>query len=344
MDRHVTANMGAELGATTTVFPSDERTREFLRSVGREEDWRPISADGGASYDLHDEIDLSSLEPLIAKPSSPANVVPVRDIAGAEIYQAYIGSSANPGFRDYAIASAMVKGRAVHDRVSFDINPSSRQTLQTLVAEGYLGSLIAAGARLHESGCNGCCGMGQAPAVGRISLRTVPRNFPGRSGTREDSVYLCSPETATASALTGVITDPRDLGLPYEQIKEPERMVINSMMFVPPSDDREARSTRLEKTPNITTLPDFEPLGPDLTGPILLKVENDISTDEIIQAGATCASTRMSEFARAGRRHLRQARAEKPGLRTAARDRRWRQLRARLQPRAGGLIPPLPWS
>jgi aconitate hydratase len=287
MDRHVTANMGAELGATTTVFPSDERTREFLRSVGREEDWRPISADGGASYDLHDEIDLSSLEPLIAKPSSPANVVPVRDIAGAEIYQAYIGSSANPGFRDYAIASAMVKGRAVHDRVSFDINPSSRQTLQTLVAEGYLGSLIAAGARLHESGCNGCCGMGQAPAVGRISLRTVPRNFPGRSGTREDSVYLCSPETATASALTGVITDPRDLGLPYEQIKEPERMVINSMMFVPPSDDREARSTRLEKTPNITTLPDFEPLGPDLTGPILLKVENDISTDEIIQAGAT---------------------------------------------------------
>jgi aconitate hydratase len=199
MDRHVIANMGAELGATTTVFPADERTREFLRSVGRESDWRSIGPEPGASYDLHDEIDLSKLEPLIAKPSSPGNVVPVREVAGADIYQAYIGSSANPGFRDFAVAAAIVKGHEVHDRVSFDINPSSRQTLQTLVAEGQLGELIAAGARTHQPGCNGCIGMGQAPAAGRISLRTVPRNFPGRSGTREDSVYLCSPETAAGA-------------------------------------------------------------------------------------------------------------------------------------------------
>lgn len=285
MDRHVIANMGAELGATTTVFPSDDRTRAFLRSVGREGDWRPIAAQPGASYDLHDEIDLASLEPLIAKPSSPANVVPVRDVAGSEIYQAYIGSSANPGFRDYAIASAMVKGRAVHERVSFDINPSSRQTLRTLVAEGRLAALIDAGARLHESGCNGCCGMGQAPAVGRISLRTVPRNFPGRSGTREDSIYLCSPETATASALTGVITDPRDLGMPYERIAEPERMAVNAMMFVPPSDDPMARATRLETTANITTFPTLGRFSEDLAAAVLLKVKDDISTDDIIAVG-----------------------------------------------------------
>ena len=285
MDRHVIANMGAELGATTTVFPSDERTREFLRSVGREADWRPIAAEAGASYDLHDEIDLSTLEPLIAKPSSPANVVKVRDVAGAEIYQAYIGSSANPGFRDFAIAASIVKGHEVHDRVSFDINPSSRQTLQTLVTEGHLGDLIEAGARTHQPGCNGCIGMGQAPAVGRISLRTVPRNFPGRSGTREDRVYLCSPETAAASALKGVITDPRDLEVPYPEIEEPARMAVNAMMFVPPIDAAEARQTPLEKTANITTLPDFGTFHDDDVAHVLLKAGDNVSTDDIIPAG-----------------------------------------------------------
>ena len=290
MDRHVIANMGTELGATTTVFPSDERTRAFLCSVGREEEWQPIGAEDGADYDLHDEIDLSSLEPLVAKPSSPSNVVPVRKVAGAEIYQAYIGSSANPGFRDYAVASAMVKGRTAHERVSFDINPSSRQTLRTLVVEGRLASLIDAGARLHDSGCNGCCGMGQAPASGRISLRTVPRNFPGHSGTREDCVYLCSPETAAASALTGVITDPRDLDIPYERIEEPEWMATNTMMFVPPSDPRETQAARLETTANITLLPPFAPIGHDVVARIVLKVKDHISTDEIIAAGDRVAN------------------------------------------------------
>jgi aconitate hydratase len=286
MDRHVIANMGAELGATTTVFPSDERTRSFLDSVGRSSDWRPVTAEPGASYDLHDTIDLSKLEPLIAKPSSPANVVPVRDVAGADIYQAYIGSSANPGFRDFAVAAAMVRGREVHDRVSFDINPSSRQTLQTLANEGSLGELIAAGARIHQAGCNGCIGMGQAPAAGRISLRTVPRNFPGRSGTKEDSVYLCSPETAAASALTGVITDPRDLGQSCPQPKEPIRLAANAMMFVRLLDDEAARAVELEKTSNITALPAFDAFCDDLEAPVLLKAGDDVSTDAIIPGGA----------------------------------------------------------
>jgi len=234
MDRHVIANMGAELGATTSVFPSDEETRRFLRDEGREQDWVEIVADPGADYDLHEEINLSKLEPLIAKPSSPGNVVPVREIAGTEIYQAYIGSSANPGYRDFAIAALMVRGRQVHDRVSFDINPTSRQLLENFIAEGLLKDLVHAGARLHQTGCNGCIGMGQAPASGQNSLRTVPRNFPGRSGTREDSVFLCSPETATASALTGRITDPRDLGIPYPKVEPPARPIINTDMLIPP--------------------------------------------------------------------------------------------------------------
>jgi len=271
MDRHVIANMGAQLGATTTVFPSDERTFEFLRSVGRDDEWRPITAESGADYDLHDEIDLSSLEPLIAKPSSPGNVVAVREVAGTEIYQAYIGSSANPGFRDLAIAATMVRDREVHNRVSFDINPSSRQTLQALIAAGHFTDLIRAGARNHHPGCNGCIGMGQAPAAGRISLRTVPRNFPGRSGTREDSVYLCSPETAAASALTGVITDPREAGLTYQPITEPTQLPVNEMMFMAPVDTDEVRATRLEKTPNITTLPAFDSFPPDVAATVLLK-------------------------------------------------------------------------
>ena len=149
--------------------------------------------------------------------------MPVREVAGAEIYQCVIGSSANPGLRDFAIAALIVDGKQAHDRVSFDVNPTSRQTLETLDAEGYLLKLIAAGARIHQAGCKGCIGMGQAPATGRISLRTVPRNFPGRSGTAEDSVYLCSPETAAASALTGVITDPRDLGMAYPRYEPPSR-------------------------------------------------------------------------------------------------------------------------
>ncbi|MGD8573810.1 MAG: aconitate hydratase [Gammaproteobacteria bacterium] len=284
MDRHVIANMGAELGATTTVFPADDAVRAFLRSQQREGDFTELVADEGAAYDDHDEIDLSSLEPLIALPSSPGNVRPVSEVAGDDIYQAYIGSSANPGLRDMAIAALIVDGRQVHDRVSFDINPTSRQILENLAETGLLNKLIHAGARLHQTGCNGCIGMGQAPATGRISLRTVPRNFPGRSGTKEDAVYLCSPETAAASALTGKITDPRTLDMDYPRFSEPDTLHVHADGVSAPADSDE--KVELEKGPNIKDLPDFDPLPDSLSGPVLLKVGDDISTDEIMPAGS----------------------------------------------------------
>jgi aconitate hydratase len=302
MDRHVIANMGAELGATTTVFPSDAATRRFLRSQGRERDWVELVADPDAAYDVHEEIDLSTLEPLIAMPSSPGNVAPVRQVAGEEIYQAYIGSSANPGYRDFAVAAEIVKSRQVHERISFDINPTSRQILENLVRDGHLLSLIRAGARIHQAGCNGCIGMGQAPATGKLSLRTVPRNFPGRSGTREDKVCLVSPETAAASALTGVITDPRSLGTPYPKVSEPDTPILNTEMLLPPLPPEEARKVQLVKGPNIASLPEIEPLPEELELPILLKTPDDISTDEILPAGARVLPyrsniPRISEFA-----------------------------------------------
>jgi aconitate hydratase len=286
MDRHVIANMGAELGATTTVFPSDEQTRLFLAAQERGDDWTELTADPDASYDEHDEMELSSLEPLIACPSSPGNVVPVREVAGREIYQAMIGSSANPGLRDFAVPALMLDGRQVHDRVSFDINPTSRQILENLISEGHLARLVHAGGRIHQAGCNGCIGMGQAPATGRISLRTVPRNFPGRSGTREDQVYLCSPETATASALTGVITDPRTLGMSCPDYTEPGRIRINTDMLVPPAGEEESRSIELEKGPNIKSLPRFGELPDRIEAPVILMVGDDVSTDEIMPAGS----------------------------------------------------------
>ena len=286
MDRHVIANMGAELGATTTIFPSDEEIKRFLASERRAEDWVEIAPDDGCTYDHHDEIDLSRLVPLIAKPSSPGNVVPVSEVEGEEIYQAYIGSSANPGWRDFAMVSDIVRGKVVPPTVSFDINPSSRQTLETLIADGRLGAMVAAGARIHQAGCNGCIGMGQAPATGQNSLRTVPRNFPGRSGTREDSVFLCSPETAAASALTGKITDPRSLDMPCPQLRYPEETVVTKTMIDAPPNPDESRSVVVVKGPNIKSLPVFDPLPDTLELPVILKMGDDISTDEIMPPGA----------------------------------------------------------
>ena len=284
MDRHVIANMGTELGATSTVFPSDDTVRRFLQFQGRENVWTSILPDEDAVYDEIDDIDLSGLEPLIALPSSPGNVVPVKEVAGREIYQSYVGSSANPGFRDFAIPALMVGDRQVHGRVSFDINPTSRQILENLATKGFLEKLIRSGARIHQAGCNGCIGMGQAPATGKISLRTVPRNFPGRSGTKEDQVYLCSPETAAASALTGVITDPRTLDIPYPHYEEPMEIQINTQMLIAPPDL--VKEIELEKGPNIKPLPPFDPLPDSISGKVLLKVGDNISTDEIMPAGA----------------------------------------------------------
>lgn len=284
-DRHVITNMGTELGATTSVFPSDEITREFLRQEGREDQWIKLEADEGASYDHNVEINLSELEPLIALPSSPGKVVPVKEVSGLKVAQVVIGSSANPGLRDFWIVSQIVKGRAISPNLSFDVNPSSRQVLENLMEMSALGPLISAGARLHQSGCMGCIGMGQAPATNTISLRTMPRNFPGRSGTLDDQVYLCSPETAAASALTEEITDPRELetllNITYPKWDEPTQIKISKQMLIAPN----GASTELIKGPNIKTLPDFEELSDELEIPILLKMGDDISTDGILKAG-----------------------------------------------------------
>ncbi|UMB67652.1 aconitate hydratase [Mycobacterium paraterrae] len=290
MDRHVIANMGAELGATTTVFPSDEVVREFLRAEDREDDWVELLADKDAEYDIDEEIDLSQIEPLIAKPSSPGNVVPVREVAGEEIAQAVVGSSANPGLRDFAIVAAMVAGRQTSPSVSLDVNPTSREILTDLTKMGATTDLVISGARIHQAGCMGCIGMGQAPATGRNSLRTMPRNFPGRSGTKEDSVWLCSPETAAASALTGVITDPRDWahdnGVDYPNLDLPRQSAVNTAMLVPPLEEAEAKKVEPVKGPNVSSLPDLPPLPNEIEAPVLLKVGDNISTDEISPAGA----------------------------------------------------------
>lgn len=286
MDRHVIANMGAELGATSTVFPSDQEIRRFLKEQGREDDWIELKADRGATYDLEEEINLSELEPLIAKPSSPGNVVPVSAVAGTPIYQSYIGSSANPGFRDFAIAAEIVKGKKVAAGVSFDINPTSRQMLTDLVKESHIASLLQAGARLHQAGCNGCIGMGQAPATGRNSLRTTPRNFPGRSGTQEDSVFLCSPETAAISALTGEITDPRTFEMTYPKVKEPKNPTIDDTLLDAPLPFEEAKKVALYKGPNVASIPPMDELPDQMEIPVLLKMGDNISTDEILAGGA----------------------------------------------------------
>jgi aconitate hydratase len=287
MDRHVIANMGAELGATTTVFPSDDEVRRFLQEQGREGDWVEVVPDEGATYDLEEEIDLSALEPLIATPSSPGNVVAVAEVAGEEIHQVVVGSSANPGLRDFGIVAMIVDGKQSHPRVSFDINPTSRQTLENLIGMGLLAPLVRAGARVHQSGCLGCIGMGQAPGSGQKSLRTMPRNFPGRSGTPDDLVYLCSPETAAASALTGEITDPRTLedlfDMTYPVFREPEKPSVNTEMLVAPPPS--GKGIELVKGPNIGSLPEFDPLPDELELPVLLKVADDVSTDEIMPAG-----------------------------------------------------------
>ncbi len=287
MDRHVIANMGTEMGATSTVFPADEEVLRFMKSQGREDEYVELRADRGAEYDAYEELVLDEVEPLIALPSSPGNVVPVREVEGREIYQSYVGSSANPGYRDFWIAGEIVKGRTVHEDVSWDINPTSRQIIENMVSNGVMLNLVHSGARIHQAGCNGCIGMGQAPASGQNSLRTVPRNFPDRSGTPEDSVYLVSPETAAASALTGRITDPRDLeelyDMSYPRFEPLDNPILNDEMLQAPKPKEERGE--LKKGPNISTMPDFDELK-DFKVPVLLKMGDDISTDEILRAGA----------------------------------------------------------
>jgi aconitate hydratase len=284
-DRATIGNMGAELGATSTVFPSDARTREFLESQGRGDAWLELSADPGADYDDHDEIDLSSLEPLIACPSSPDNVVPVREIEGLKVDQVIVGSSVNSSYRDLMTVCRVLDGRKIAPHVSFNINPGSRQVLENVTDQGGIVPILMAGAQIHQPGCLGCIGMGQAPGTGQVSLRTFPRNFPGRSGTLNDKVYLCSPETAVAAGLFGVVTDPRKLGglMPWPNVGNPERYLVDDASIFPPIED--SGEVELIIGPNIVPLPHFEELPDDLTVPVVIKVGDNISTDSIMPAG-----------------------------------------------------------
>jgi aconitate hydratase len=284
-DRAAIGNMGTELGATSSIFPSDENTRKYLAAQQREVDWRPMRADDGATYDLYDEIDLTRVEPLIACPSSPGNVVPIGKVAGIRVDQVIIGSSANSGLRDLLRVSRMVKGRHNAPQTDFHINPGSRQVLENVIAADGLMALMKAGAKVHQSGCLGCIGMGQAPGTGQVSLRTFPRNFPGRSGTKDDQVYLCSPETATAAALKGVITDPRTLGeeMDYPVVADPEQRLVDRSSILYPS--AELSATEVVRGPNIMPFPQLNPLPENLQVQVAIKVADNISTDTIMPAG-----------------------------------------------------------
>lgn len=285
-DRETIGNMGTELGATSSIFPSDENTRTYLEAQGRGSIWKELAPDEGADYDEHDEIDLSSLEPLIACPSSPGNVVAVREVAGIRVDQVIVGSSVNSSFRDLMVVARIMEGRRSNPGTEFNVNPGSRQVLENVALYGGVLSLLGAGARIHEPGCLGCIGMGQAPGTGQVSLRTMPRNFPGRSGTKDDKVYLCSPETIAAAALRGVITDPRDLSreMEYPRIKDPDRYLTDESSLIFPSD--ELRNTVVVRGPNIKPLPEFEPLPDTLDAEVVLRVGDNISTDTIMPAGS----------------------------------------------------------
>jgi len=282
-ERATITNMGAELGATTSIFPSDERTREFMAAQGREEQWVPLAADDGAQYDETVEIDMSALVPLVAQPHSPDNVVPVAQIAGMPVDQVCIGSCTNSSLRDMMAVGAILKGRRVHTSTSLVISPGSRQVLGMMAQNGVLADLIAAGARILESACGPCIGMGQAPPSGSVSVRTFNRNFKGRSGTADAGIYLASPETAAACALTGKMTDPRDLGEP-PAVTLPRQFTIDDSMIIPPPEN--ARAVEVIRGPNIKPLPRKDPLPDIITAQVLLKTGDNITTDDIMPAGA----------------------------------------------------------
>ena len=286
-DRATIGNMGAELGATSSIFPSDERTREFMVSQGRGNTWQPLAADEGATYDEVDEIDLSALEPLIACPSSPDNVVTVREVAGTKVDQVIVGSSVNSSFRDLMTVCRIMEGHRVASGVHFHVNPGSRQVLENVAQDGGVLMLLMAGVSIHQSGCLGCIGMGQAPGTNQVSLRTFPRNFPGRSGTKDDKVYLCSPETAAASGIAGVITDPRDLGktMSWPGVNNPERYLLDDSGIVFPLSPEDAAVVEIKTGPNILPFPDFDPLPAVLDAAVVIKVGDNITTDHIMPAG-----------------------------------------------------------
>lgn len=284
-ERATITNMGAELGATTSVFPSDETTRKFLKAQGREEDYTELKADDDAVYDEVIEINLSELEPLAACPHSPDNVKPIKELEGKKIDQVCIGSCTNSSYLDLMRVAHILKGKKVADNVSLAIAPGSKQVFNMLALNGALGDMIAAGARILESACGPCIGMGQSPNSGGISLRTFNRNFEGRSGTADGQIYLVSPETAAVSAINGVFTDPRCLGAAAE-IEMPEKFLINDNMVIDPAPVEKMDSVEILRGPNIKSYPETHPLTDSIEASCSLKVGDNITTDHIMPAGA----------------------------------------------------------
>ncbi len=282
-ERATITNMGAELGATTSIFPSDQQTREFLKAQGREDDWIPLVADEDAVYDEEIELDLSTIEPMIARPHSPDNVVSVVEEEGTKVDQVAIGSCTNSSYLDLMKVAKILKGKTVHKDVSLVIAPGSKQVYTMLAQNGALADLIDAGARILESACGPCIGMGQAPATDAVSLRTFNRNFYGRSGTSSAQVYLVSPEVAAVSALTGTITDPRDFGTAPE-LDMPKSFLVNDNSIIPPADD--GSEIEVVRGPNIKPFPLSSELADRVEGLVLLKMEDNITTDHIMPSNA----------------------------------------------------------
>jgi aconitate hydratase len=285
-DRGTICNMITELGATAAVFPSDAQTSEWLAAQRREEDYVPLAADPDASYDENEVIELPQLEPLIAEPSSPGNVVPVREVAGTETVQVCVGSSVNSSYEDLATAAAVLRENIVHPRIEMTVTPGSRQILDTISKSGVYQDLVAAGARMLEPVCGPCIGVGQAPSAGVPSVRTFNRNFPGRSGTSGDEVYLCSPATAAATALKGEISDPRELGEPPTIAPAPSDPNMDDRQILNPPPPEEARNVEIVRGPNIVPPPEGRPLPEELEGRIVIVVEDDVSTGDMAPDGA----------------------------------------------------------
>ena len=285
-DRGTICNMITELGATAAVFPSDAQTSEWLAAQRREEDYVPLAADPDASYDENEVIELPQLEPLIAEPSSPGNVVPVREVAGTRTVQVCVGSSVNSSYEDLATAAAVLRENIVHPRIEMTVTPGSRQILDTISKSGVYQDLVAAGARMLEPVCGPCIGVGQAPSSGVPSVRTFNRNFPGRSGTSGDEVYLCSPATAAATALKGEISDPRELGKPPTIAPAPSDPNMDNRQILDPPPPEEARNVEIVRGPNIVPPPEGRPLPEELEGRIVIVIEDDVSTGDMAPDGA----------------------------------------------------------
>ncbi|MHC1761428.1 MAG: aconitate hydratase [Negativicutes bacterium] len=281
-ERATITNMGAELGVTTSVFPSDEQTRKFFKAQSREQDWQVLQPDADAVYDRILELDLNLLEPNVACPHSPDNVRKVKEIAGLKVDQVLVGSCTNSSYRDLMTVSAMLKGKQVHPRVSFGVAPGSKQVLSMLAKNGALNDLISAGARILESACGFCVGCGQAPQSHGISVRTNNRNFEGRSGTKDGQVYLVSPETAVAAALTGQVTDPRELGIKLPEIVLPDEYPVDDRLVIQPSGDP---GVEVYRGPNIGEPPKNSAMPKNLQGGVGIKVGDKITTDHIMPAG-----------------------------------------------------------